>query len=258
MSKTPKAWLYPVLFMLLLILLWEVYVRVAHVPAYLVPAPSAILTRMLTSRAVLMKHGWVTLIEVLAGFAGGIIMGGILAIAIVYSPLVERTLYPLIVASQAVPKIAIAPLFILWFGFGLWPKVVVTILLTFFPIVVATADGLMSVDRNLINLLRSVHAPEWVIFTKVRLPNALPPIMTGLKIAITLAVVGAVVGEWVGADSGLGYLLQYANTQLDSTLLFSALMYLVIIGIVLYVAVEWLERKLLPWQEKVRNTQAGV
>lgn len=258
MSNASRSVIYPTAFMILLILLWEVYVRAAEVPAYLVPAPSAILVRMVVSRAVLFEHGAITLWEVLTGFAGGILIGFALAIAIVYSSVLERTLYPLIVASQAVPKIAIAPLFVLWFGFGIWPKIVVTILLTFFPIVVATADGLMSVDRNLINLLRSVHAPERVVFMKIRLPNALPSIMTGMKIAITLAVVGAIVGEWVGSDKGLGYLIQYANTQLDSTLLFSSIMYLVIIGIVLYLVVEWLERKLLPWHDKVRNTYAEV
>jgi NitT/TauT family transport system permease protein len=187
----------------------------------------------------------------------GAVVGFLLALLIAYSPLLERMLYPLIVASQAVPKIAIAPLFILWFGFGIWPKVVVTVLLVFFPVVVTSAEGLMSVDRNLIDLLRSVNATPLQIFTKVRLPHALPQVLAGLKIAIALAVVGAVVGEWVGADKGLGYMILFANSQLDTTLSFAAITLLVVMGVVLFIAVDLLGRLITPWQ-RVRVTDPGM
>jgi NitT/TauT family transport system permease protein len=194
-----------------------------------------------------VDHSIVTLTEILIGFVLGVVLGLGLAIPIAYSTLVRNTLYPLIVASQAVPKIAIAPLLVLWLGFDIWPKIVVTALMVFFPVTVTAAEGFSSVDRNLLDLLRSVHANQAQIFFKVRFPHALPQIFAGLKIGITLAVVGAVVGEWVGADSGLGYLLVYANTLLDSTLLFAALFLLIVIGVVLFVLVGVLERLLLPW-----------
>jgi NitT/TauT family transport system permease protein len=138
---------------------------------------------------------------------------------------------------------------VLWLGFGIWPKIVVTALMVFFPVTVTAAEGLTSVDRNLLDLLRSVNASQAQIFFRIRFPHALPHIFSGLKIGITLAVVGAVVGEWVGADSGLGYLLVYANTLLDSTLLFASLFLLIVIGVVLFVLVGIAERVLLPWHQ---------
>ncbi|MPZ53805.1 MAG: ABC transporter permease subunit, partial [Acidimicrobiia bacterium] len=149
--------------------------------------------------------------------------------------------------SQAIPKIAVAPLLVLWLGLGIWPKIVITALMVFFPVVVTAAEGFSSVDRNLVELLQSVHAPRRQVFFRISIPHAMPRIFAGLKIAITLAVVGAVVGEWVGADSGLGYLLVYANTFLDSTLLFSALFVLVVVGILLFLAVGVVERLAMPW-----------
>jgi NitT/TauT family transport system permease protein len=146
-----------------------------------------------------------------------------------------------------VPKIAIAPLLVLWLGFDIWPKIAVTALMVFFPVTVTAAEGFASVDRNLLDLLRSVDASATQIFLRVRFPHALPHIFSGLKVGITLAVVGAVVGEWVGADSGLGYLLTYANTLLDSTLLFASLFMLIVLGVILFVLVDLAERLLLPW-----------
>ena len=160
----------------------------------------------------------------------------------------RATLYPLIVASQAVPKIAIGPLLVLWLGLGMLPKLAIVALMVFFPVVITAAEGFSSVDRNLLDLMRSVSASQWEIFRRVRFPHALPQIFSGLKIGITLAVVGAVVGEWIGSDNGLGYLLLQANTQLDTTLLFSALALLVVLGVVLFLLVEIAERLLLPWR----------
>jgi NitT/TauT family transport system permease protein len=249
--------LLPAAVLVLLVVLWQVLVTVMRVNTVVLPAPTLILARIGRSWQQILPNTLVTVEETLVGFVLGAIIGFVLALLIAYSPLLERVLYPLIVASQAVPKIAVAPLFILWFGFGIWPKVVVTILLVFFPVVVTSAEGLMSVDRNLIDLLRSVGASPWQVFVKVRLPHALPQVMAGLKIGIALAVVGAVVGEWVGADQGLGYLIILANSQLDTTLSFAAITVLVALGVALFAAVDALGRLITPWNQ-VRTLDTGL
>ncbi len=237
----------PAVFLAAIVGIWELASRFTDVPVSILPAPSAIVERLVRSWPLLWEHSIVTLTEIGIGFAVGVALGLALAIPIAYSTIFRNTIYPLIVASQAVPKIAIAPLMVLWLGFDIMPKIVVTALMVFFPVTVTAAEGFSSVDRNLLDLLRSVHASPAQIFFKIRFPHALPQIFSGLKIGITLAVVGAVVGEWVGADSGLGYLLVYANTLLDSTLLFASLILLIAIGVVLFVIVGVLERLLLPW-----------
>ncbi|HZU17905.1 MAG TPA: ABC transporter permease [Candidatus Dormibacteraeota bacterium] len=247
----------PAVFLALCVVAWQLAVLLLHVRTFVLPAPSVIILRIVRSWPQLLPNTLVTLQETLIGFAIGSLIGFLLALLIAYSSLLERILYPLIVASQAVPKIAVAPLFILWFGFGIWPKVVVTVLLVFFPVVVTSAEGLMSVDPNLIDLLRSVNANPWQIFIKVRLPHALPQVLAGLKIGIALAVVGAVVGEWVGADKGLGYLILFANSQLDTTLSFASITLLVVIGVVLFVAVDAIGRLVTPWK-RVRTLDPGL
>ncbi len=249
--------LLPAGFLLLLVVVWELAATYTEVPEYILPAPTAIVARLFESWNLLGSATWVTTTEILIGFGVGVALGIALAIPIAYSDLVRNTLYPLIVASQAVPKIAIAPLLVLWLGFDLTPKVVVTALMVFFPVTVTAAEGLSSVDPNLLDLLRSVNASRTQIFFRIRFPHALPQLFAGLKIGITLAVVGAVVGEWVGADSGLGYLLVYANTLLDSTLLFAALLLLIVLGVALFLIVGVLERVLLPWHRD-RATYLGT
>jgi NitT/TauT family transport system permease protein len=245
-----SSMLLPAGFVVGLLVIWELVAQfTSAVPDYLLPAPTSIVARMVDTPDVLWSATQVTLIEVAVGFVAGVAIGLALALPIAYSPTVRRTVYPLIVASQAVPKIAIGPLLVLWLGLGMLPKLAIVALMVFFPVVVTAAEGFSSVDRNLLDLLRSVDAGQWQIFRRVRLPHALPQIFSGLKIGITLAVVGAVVGEWIGADNGLGYLLLQANTQLDSTLLFAALALLVALGIVLFILVELAERLLLPWRE---------
>jgi NitT/TauT family transport system permease protein len=239
--------LLPVAFIIVLLVIWEIVARLGSVPEYILPAPTAIGARVVRSWGTLWDAALITTGEVLFGFVIGVVLGIALAIPIAYSRMVRNTLYPLIVASQAVPKIAIAPLLVLWLGFGVWPKIAVTALMVFFPVTVTAAEGFSSVDRNLLDLLRSVNATPAQIFFRIRFPHALPHIFSGLKVGITLAVVGAVVGEWVGADSGLGYLLTYANTLLDSTLLFAALFLLIVLGVILFVVVDVAERVLLPW-----------
>lgn len=249
----------PTAFMLLLLVVWELITQFTSAfPEYVLPPVTSILDRMGADASLLLDHSRVTLIETVVGFAAGAVAGVALALPIAYSTIVRQTLYPLIVASQAVPKVAIAPALVAWLGLGIAPKLAVVGTMVFFPVVVTAAQGFSSVDRNLLDLLRSVDASAWQVFRQVRLPHALPPIFSGLKIGVTLAVVGAVVGEWVGASEGLGYLLLHANTQLDSTLLFSALFVLVAMGIVLFVLVELAERWLLPWREPSEGEAAAI
>ncbi len=247
----------PAAFTVACLLVWQVAVVALHVKTYVLPAPTVIVSRLLRSWPALQPHVAVTFGETVIGFVLGALVGLLLAVVIAYSRVLERMLYPLIVGSQAVPKIAVAPLFILWFGFGISPKIVVVVLLVFFPVVVTAAEGLMSVDRNLVDLLRSVNANPLQVFWKVRLPHALPQVMAGLKIGVALAVVGAVIGEWAGADHGLGYMILFAQSQLDTPLSFACIAVLVVMSVVLFVVVDTIGRLITPWQ-RIRVTDPGL
>jgi NitT/TauT family transport system permease protein len=257
--RRSRTKILPVAFLVVILVVWEVISRFTELfPDYILPAPTAILARIWKDPELLSSATWITFVEVVVGFAAGALIGLALALPIAYSATVRATLYPLIVASQAVPKIAIGPLLVLWLGLGMLPKLAIVAMMVFFPVVITAAEGFSSVDRNLLDLMRSVHASAWEIFRRVRFPHALPQIFSGLKIGITLAVVGAVVGEWIGSDDGLGYLLLQANTQLDSTLLFSALTLLVALGVVLFILVEVAERLLLPWRGSSLDVQPSA
>jgi NitT/TauT family transport system permease protein len=170
-----------------------------------------------------------------------------LAVAVVYSPFLQNTIYPILLALQSMPKVAIAPLLVLWIGFGAMPKILVVFLVCFFPIIVATASGLSAVPPALMDLIRSLSATTFQTFVKIRFPTAIPHIFVGLKIAITFAVIGAVIGEFVGSDQGLGYLILISTSQSRTPLAFGALLILTIMSIVLYYAIEFLERLVVPW-----------
>ncbi len=239
-------YLFPGLTILTLLVAWEASIVVFRIPEYLVPAPSQILLEMIAQRDALWGHTLVTTSEVLAGFALSVAIGVPLAVLIVYSPFFESTIYPLLVSSQTIPKVAIAPIFLFWFGFGATSKVVVAFLIAFFPVVIATVVGFRSIEPEMIHLARSMGASAIRTFLKIRLPHALPNIFGGLKVAITLAVVGAVVGEFVGADRGLGYVIVLATGALNTRLLFAAITFLSILGIVLFFLVNLVERLVLP------------
>lgn len=230
-----------------LVALWEVLVRHFHVPGWLLPAPSAIAQAMVEWRGDLAVHTGVTLYETLVGFALSIAVSVPLAVLIVYSPLLQNTIYPILLAMQSTPKVAIAPLLALWIGFGAAPKIIVVFLVCFFPIIVATASGLTAVPASLIDLIRSLSASPMQTFVKIRFPTAMPHIFVGLKIAITFAVVGAVIGEFVGSESGLGYLILVSTSQSRTPLAFGALVLLTVMSIVLYYGVALVERVVVPW-----------
>jgi NitT/TauT family transport system permease protein len=240
-----SAIVYPVLAMALLLIVWEWLVRALGIPEYILPAPSAIFATTVHRMPILLEHGWISAREVLLGYLLSIAVGVPLALAIFLWRPFARTVYPLLVSSQAVPKTAVAPLFVVWFGFGLLPKVLIAFLVAFFPIVISTVVGLSAIEKEKIYLARSMGMDGLATFIRIRLPSALPSIFGGLKIAITLAVVGAVVGEFVGAEAGLGYLLMSANGSMDTPLLFAGLVGLTLIGIVFFMAVELAERLLL-------------
>jgi len=240
-------WAYPVITLALVLALWEAITVLFKVPLYLAPPPSRVVVALGANAGLLLHHSWATLQEILLGFLASILVGVPLAMAIVSWRTVEKSLYPILVGSQVVPKVALAPLFVVWFGFGMQPKVVVAFMIAFFPIVIDTIVGLRTVEIEKLYLVRSMGASRLQTFFLVRLPQALPNIFGGLKISITLAVVGAIVGEFIGADAGLGRLLLLANGQMDTVMLFAAITALTIMGVVLFLAVDLLERLLLPW-----------
>lgn len=227
---------------------WEAAVRLTATPAWLLPPPSAVGRSLWVDRVLLLEHAAVTSVEVLLGFGLALVIGVLLATAIDGSTVLERALYPLIVASQTVPVPALAPLLLIWLGYGLAPKVVVTALVAFFPIVVNTVDGLRATDREVLALLRSLGAGRWARFRLAKLPQALPFLFSGARVAVAVSVIGAVFGELVGAKAGLGYLLVRSTAQFQTARGFAAIVVLSLIGVGLFLLVALAERRLLPWR----------
>lgn len=236
---------------------WQVAGELFQVPKWLLPSPLDIAAALVTSNQLLAIHAWVTLQEVLAGFALSFVAGVALAVGIAYSRVVERAVYPFVVASQTVPVVAIAPILLIWFGYGLLPKVIVVALICFFPIVVNTVDGLRSVDPNLVKLLRSMGASRWQLFAKAQFPTSLPYLFSGTRVAVAVSVIGAVIGEWVGASAGLGYLMVRSASQFQTARVFAAIVVLSVLGVALFVSVGMLERRLIPWHHERRRAIEG-
>jgi NitT/TauT family transport system permease protein len=253
-----SPWVRPFLLIVLLLVLWDVAIRAFRIPPYLVPSPWSVVQQLVGQWPKLWREALVTTWATLGGFGLSIAFGIPMALAIAYSRTIESYVYPLLVFSQSVPKVAIAPLFVVWFGFGIFPKVICAFLLGFFPIVVSTVMGFKSVEPDMIDLARSMKASKLATFARIRFPQALPSIFAGLKVSVTLAVVGAVVGEFVGSNSGIGYLLQIANGNFDLPLMFAGLTVLSAIGVLLFVAVDLVERLVIPWHASHRNEFAAT
>ncbi len=260
-QKPLRAWqalsryVSPLLLLLLLLLGWQMAVWVWRIPKWLLPSPWQIVTAAAEARTMMGPHVWQTLQETWLGLVLALAAGLTLAMAIDLSAFLRRALYPLLVASQTVPIMAIAPLLIIWFGYGILPKVIVVALVCFFPIAVSTADGLQAADPDLIALLRAIGASKRQIFTKVRLPGALPSFFSGLKIAITYSVIGAIIGEWVGASRGLGIFMIRSSNSFLTDRVFAAIAVTSLISIAMFLAVVALERLLLPWYYASREEQ---
>lgn len=242
--------LLPAATIIALIGLWWLATIVFDWPAYLVPTPGDVWNEMVDQRSLLASDFKTTLFESLLGFGLAIAIAVPFAVATAYSRLLELTIYPALVALNAIPKIAIAPLLVIWMGFGIGPKIAMVVLICFFPIVISTATGLKSTPAELVELARSLSASSVQEFVKFRFPAALPYVFVGLKVAIALAVIGAVVGEFVGATEGLGYVIIASGQNANTTLAFAAIVLLSVMSIVLFYALVLLERLVVPWSEE--------
>ncbi|HEV2280960.1 MAG TPA: ABC transporter permease [bacterium] len=250
----------PVVLLAIILAGWEAAVRVFGIPFYILPAPSRIAGVLADDHALLLGEAAVTLGEVLLGFAIAFVVGVVLALAIFSSRTVERAVYPLVIASQTVPVFAIAPLLVVWFGYGTPSKIVMAALIVFFPIVVNTVDGLRAADPDMVNLLVILGAGPAEIVRRVRVPAALPFVFSGTRIAIATSVIGAVIGEWVGSTRGLGYLMIHANAQLHVDLVFAVIVYLSVMATALFWTVSLAEWTALPWRraEAAAHTEGEV
>ncbi len=227
--------------------LWELACRLLSVPDYILPSPSVIAAKIVVSWQLLLENAIVTAKEIVLGFGLSVALAIPLAIAVVYSRLFERVAFPFMVSLQTIPKVALAPILVMWLGYGILPKVMVAFLISFFPIVISAVVGMRSTDKEMIYLVQSMGANELTTFIKIRLPKALPSIFGGLKVGMGQAVVGATVGEFIAAEQGLGYLQLISQVRLDTPLLFAAVVVLSMLGVLLFNVVAWVEQIMLPW-----------
>lgn len=230
-----------------LLALWEIGVRAFEVPTWILPAPTEIWEAAVLWAPELLFNSIVTLRETVVGFALALVLSVPLAMIIAFSARARRLLYPIVLALQSVPKVAIAPLVTLWFGINEWPKIVIVVLVCFFPILVNVVAGLESAPKGMLDLMRSLRASEIMIFRRLRMPYALPHLFTGCKVAITFAIIGAVIGEFVAAQEGLGYLILMSTSQSQTPLAFAAIIVLTLMGVVLFGAIEAVQRRVVGW-----------
>jgi NitT/TauT family transport system permease protein len=248
-----SAWLRPFLFLVMLVVAWDLSIRIFQIPAYQIPSPREVVTVLAQTWPELLAQAWPTTYATLVGFLLSALFGIPAAMLIAGSKTIESYVYPLLVFSQSIPKIAIAPLFVVWFGFGILPKIISAFLLGFFPVVVSAVQGFKSVDPDMVDLARAMQGSRFHVFRAVNLPHAMPAIFAGLKVSVTLAVVGAVVGEFVGSNSGIGYVMQRSIGTFDLPTMFAALVILALIGVVLFWVVDRIERFVIPWHVSQRE-----
>jgi NitT/TauT family transport system permease protein len=240
--------LLPPLTFVAIVGLWALAIRVFSIPPYLLPGPAGVFKRLVSDAGMLWDNTLVTMTEILLGFGLTLVTAIPLGLAIALSPLAKQILYPPIVLLQLVPKIAVAPLFLVWLGFGMQSKVVLTILMTFFPLLIASISGFQILDQRLLYLTKSMGATTWQTFRYLRVPAALPVIFSGVKTSATIAATAAIVAEFVGANQGLGYVLLKGTSTMDLELTFAVLVALTVIGLVINYAVEFSEWAMTPWQ----------
>jgi putative hydroxymethylpyrimidine transport system permease protein len=247
LGHVARTWGPPAVLLGAIVAIWEAAAQLGWVEDYLLPAPSEVVRALVEDRDVLLPDAWVTAQEVLLGFGLAVVAGLGVAVALHLSPLLRRALYPLVVASQAVPIVVIAPILVIWFGFGMGPKLIVIALICFFPIAVNTLDGLRAVDPDQVKMMRSLGAGRWARFRRLELPSALPFVFSGAKVAVAVAVIGAVFGELVGSDAGLGHAIQVGMAQLLTARVFAAVLLLSAMAIALFALVSAAERRAVPW-----------
>ncbi|MFF0340927.1 ABC transporter permease [Kribbella sp. NPDC004875] len=251
-TSTGAAILLPAIGLVLAIGLWWAAVVVFAIEPFLVPSPGDVAAKFFEQPGSLLSETWTSMLETIEGFLLAIVIGVPIALVIVRSVILERLVYPLLLMVNSIPKVAVAPLLVVWMGFGQWPKVVMVLLMCFFPIVISTAQGMKSTPTELVELMRSLNASRSQEFFKLRLRYAMPQIFTGFKVAISLAVIGSVIAEFVGATKGLGYVIQQSGASADTTLAFAAIALLSIMSIVLFYGLALLEHLLLPWAREIR------
>jgi ABC-type nitrate/sulfonate/bicarbonate transport system permease component len=241
--------LIPIIFILVILILWELVVNLGVVERYILPSPTDIVTALTANWSDIMMHTGVTFFEGMTGLLVAVCLSLIMAIVMDQLPVVKKAIYPVLVISQTVPIIVIAPLLAMWFGFGIAPKIFVVVLVCFFPITVNLIEGLQSVDGELINLVRSMGATKSQIFAKIKFPSALPYFFSGLKIAATYSIMGAVIGEWLGGKAGLGVYMLRARHAFALDLVFASILVIVILSIMLFYGIAGIQRALMPWEK---------
>src|SRR5689334_5297073 len=230
-----------------LIVVWQLAVSFLGIREYLLPSPGAVLRAMVGDEIPWGRHLWVTALEIIGAFVLAGLAGVVLGAAIAWSDAMSRALTPFLVFVNTLPKVAIAPLFLMWMGYGIVPNILIGALIGFFPVVINTAVGLTQIDADLIDLGRVFNAPKWKVFLKIRVPNAYPYILSALKVTATAAVVGAIVGEFVASQRGLGYVIITTQSSMNTPVAFAALVWISVLGLVLFGFVALLSRILVPW-----------
>lgn len=244
-----KRFLYPIALVVLIFLLWEGIVVLFDIAEYLIPKPSTIFLQLIDKFSTLLPHIYVTTLESVLGFILGSCLGVILAIAFTYSNTLEQSLYPYTIALKSIPIVAISPLLIVWFGNGITPKIIVSAIITFFPVVVNMTKGLNSIDKDAFDIFDSMSATRLQVFFKLRLFNSLPYLFAALKMSATLSVTGAIVGEFSGSDKGLGYYILISSHRLETVDMFVGIILSSLLGVVLFYTIAILEKLLVPWEK---------
>ena len=255
-AKT-QGFFYPFFTLLLLVAFTEAIVKIFNIRDFVLPAPSQVFDSLIASWPYLWLNTKPTLFVVLVGFTLSLCTAVPIGILIASSKMMEKFVYPLLVTAQTIPKIALAPMLVIWFGFSATPKLIITVLISFFPMVINTVAGLQAVPQEMLDLAKSSRASRWTTFRKIRWPFALPNVFAGLKIAITMSVIGAIVGEYVGGDKGLGFVLIVAAGRLEMDLVFAAVVILVAIGMTSFYTLSFIERLTIPWHESIRKDNRG-
>lgn len=252
-QRQGKDWLWSLILLLAVLAAWYGMVWWRRLPPLVLPLPTAVASALFHNvwDGFLWPHLWITLSEIVIGFVGGSVLGIGLGALVALAPRVQRVLTPYIIASQAMPKLALAPLLVIWFGFGVFPKALIAALIAFFPLFENTLTGLQHVDADAFDLFRTLGASRWHVFLKLRLPNAVPYLFAGLRVAIVLSVVGAVVGEYIGANKGLGALIMASQGMMDTTLMLVVFVVLTLVGLVLYQSVVYCERLVLARRARI-------
>jgi NitT/TauT family transport system permease protein len=232
---------------IVLFVAWDVICRVGKVPEWLLPAPGRIIEETWKQRALIPPHLFITAYEVVLGFGFAVVSGVLIAVLIVLSNTARGIIYPILLLFQSVPKVVLAPILLLWMGYGLESKILLSAITAFFPIIINTATGMQSAPEEMLELTRSLRSPRLKVFWKIRLPNAMPYLFSGMKVAVPLSLIGAVVGEFVGSDRGLGYMVLTYSSTMNTSLVFGAMFILALLGMVLFYLVALAERVFCPW-----------